>query len=354
MTELNELCICACVNKMYKYTASITFMLTFVIHFNLLKSKIVSPIHSTVAIGLQFLCIFSDIEHVSSCCGRSCKDVQSWRIKTHWKHQAVQGDFALNVRYLSGFLVVTAYLSWNRGCKKLHFVGSCAGEHAWQKPVSLKLLQPSVKKMVRGKSFICLSLFFYIIPYHILHNKILSLLSKTDIPPEEKQEIELLEQVLKKALKIRSTSEAHKELHSDSNQEKHPNESKHKALINYTVKEEDKRKPVKSSPPSETCKKPNHHRQAAGGNVTHGSVLVRKGPTGVTGRLTVPKSAPGKISSTGSQQKMRVKATNAKQSSPSISCQDGKFTTENVQSNAQWYVSDWIFIFIAAKYEMNL
>ncbi|XP_051744201.1 tubulin epsilon and delta complex protein 2 isoform X1 [Ctenopharyngodon idella] len=172
---------------------------------------------------------------------------------------------------------------------------------------------------------------------------------KDDIPPEEKQEIELLEQVLKKALKIRSTSEAHKELHSDSNQEKHPNESKHKALINYTVKEEDKRKPVKSSPPSETCKKPNHHKQAAGGNVTHGSVLVRKGPTGVTGRLTVPKSAPGKISSTGSQQKMRVKATNAKQSSPSISCQDGKFTTENVQSNAQWTPSPLLPVWRAQR-----
>lgn len=170
----------------------------------------------------------------------------------------------------------------------------------------------------------------------------MSLLSKTDIPPEEKEEIELLEQVLKKALKIRSTSGTHEELHSDSSHEKHP---KLKAFSNYTVKEESKRKPVKSSPPLEMCKKPNHpHRRAAGGSVTQRSVLIRKGPFGVKGRPPVPQSAPVKISSTGSQQKMCVKATNAKESSPSVSCRevsgkDGKFTTGNVQSNTKWYVS---------------
>ncbi|KAL1278810.1 hypothetical protein QQF64_025483 [Cirrhinus molitorella] len=152
--------------------------------------------------------------------------------------------------------------------------------------------------------------------------------AKDDILPEEKQEIELLEQALKKALKIRSTSEAHKELYSDS---KYPNDSKTKTL-NYIVKEENKRKLVRSVPSSETCKKPNHHR--ARENAAHGApwtrpVLVRKGPTAhpvFRGRPSVPKSAPVKISSTGSQQKMCVKATNAKVSSednsPSVSCQD--------------------------------
>ncbi|CAM4335076.1 unnamed protein product [Leuciscus chuanchicus] len=167
--------------------------------------------------------------------------------------------------------------------------------------------------------------------------------TKDDIPAEEKTEIELLEQVLKKALKIRSTSEAHKELHSDSNQRKHPNVGKHKPLLNVTVKEEDKRKPVKSFPPSETCKKPNHHRGAAGGNVTHGAVLLRKGPNAhpvFKGKPSVPKSAPV---IPASQQKMCVKATNAEESSPSVSCQevsgkDRKFTTGSMQ-NAQWISS---------------
>lgn len=185
--------------------------------------------------------------------------------------------------------------------------------------------------------------------------------TKDDIPAEEKQEIELLEQVLKKALKIRSTSEAHKEHHSDSNQKKHPNENKNKPLINCTVKEEDKRKPVKSFPPSETCKKPNHQRRAAGGNVTHGAVLVRKGPTAhpvFKGRPSVPKSAPVKSSSTASQQKMCVKATNAKESSednsPSVSCQvsasgkDRKFTTGSVQ-NAQWISSPLLPVWRAQR-----
>ncbi|KAI2666861.1 Tubulin epsilon and delta complex protein 2 [Labeo rohita] len=176
--------------------------------------------------------------------------------------------------------------------------------------------------------------------------------TREDIPPEEKQEIDLLEQVLKKALKIRSTSEVHKDLHSDS---KHPNESKNKTLVNYTVKEEDKRKLVKSVPPSEMCKKPNHHRRA-GGNAGHGApwtrpVLVRKGPNAHSvfkRRPSLPKSAPMKISSTESQQKMCVKTTNAKESSednfPSVPCQevpasgkDWKITTGSTQSEEQWF-----------------
>ncbi|XP_016351213.1 uncharacterized protein LOC107695706 isoform X1 [Sinocyclocheilus anshuiensis] len=175
-----------------------------------------------------------------------------------------------------------------------------------------------------------------------------------DTLPEEKQEIELLEQVLKKALKIRSTSEAHKELHPDS---KHPNERKNTALINYTVKEGDKRKLVESVPLSEMCKKPIHQRRV-GGDLTHGApwtrpVLVRKRPTAhqvVSGRPSVPKSASAKISSTRFQQKMCVKATNAEESSednsPSVSCQevsasgkDGKVTTGSVQSKEQWIPS---------------
>ncbi len=209
----------------------------------------------------------------------------------------------------------------------------------------------------------------HIIPHHKLHNRSLFLPSKADILPEEKQEIELLEKVLKKALKIRSTSEAHKELHPDS---KHPNERKNKALINYTVKEEDKRKLVKSVPLSETYKKPIHHRRA-GGNVTHGApwtqpVLVRKGPTAhpvVNGRPSVPKSTSAKISSTRSLQKMCVKATNAEESSednsPSVSCQevsasgkDGKVTTASVQSKEQWYVYDQIVMFVVCKHEIVL
>lgn len=188
------------------------------------------------------------------------------------------------------------------------------------------------RKIIYLSVFIC-----HIIPYYMLRNISLSLLSKTDIPAEEKTEIELLEQVLKKALKIRSTSEAHKQLHSDSNPRKQPNVGKHKSLLNVTGKEEDKRKPVKSFPPLETCKKTNHHRGAAGG-----AVLLRKGPNShpvFKGRPSVPKSAPV---IRASQQKMCVKATNAEESSPSVSCQevsgkDGKFTTGSMQ-NAQWYV----------------
>lgn len=192
----------------------------------------------------------------------------------------------------------------------------------------------------------------HIIPHHKLHNRSLFLPPKADLLPGEKQEIELLEQVLKKALKIRSTSEAHKELR--------PNERKNKALFNYTVKEEDKRKLVKSVPLSETCKKPIHQRWA-GGNVTHGGpwtrpVLVRKGPTAhpvVNGRPSVSKSASAKISSARSQQKMCVKATNAEDNSPLVSCQevsasgkDGEVSTGSVRSKEQWYVYDQIVIFV--------
>ncbi|XP_059417308.1 tubulin epsilon and delta complex protein 2 isoform X3 [Carassius carassius] len=170
-----------------------------------------------------------------------------------------------------------------------------------------------------------------------------------DIQPEEKQEIELLEQVLKKALKIRSTSEAHKE--------RHPNERKNKALVNHTGKEDDKRKLVKSVPLSETSKKSIDQRRT-GGNVTHGApwtrpVLVRKGSTAhpvVNGRPSVSKSGPARISSTQSQQKMCVKATNAEESSednsPSVSCQevpasskDGEVTAGSVCSKEQWMQS---------------
>ncbi|XP_050962667.1 uncharacterized protein LOC127163473 [Labeo rohita] len=192
--------------------------------------------------------------------------------------------------------------------------------------------------------------------------------TREDIPPEEKQEIDLLEQVLKKALKIRSTSEVHKDLHSDS---KHPNESKNKTLVNYTVKEEDKRKLVKSVPPSEMCKKPNHHRRA-GGNAGHGApwtrpVLVRKGPNAHSvfkRRPSLPKSAPMKISSTESQQKMCVKTTNAKESSednfPSVPCQevpasgkDWKITTGSTQSEEQWIPSPLLPAWRAQRTKRN-
>ncbi|XP_073692410.1 uncharacterized protein tedc2 [Garra rufa] len=190
--------------------------------------------------------------------------------------------------------------------------------------------------------------------------------TEDDIPPEEKQEIELLEQALKKALKIRSTSEVHK--NSDS---KHPNENKNKTPINSTVKEEDKRKLVKSVPPSETCKKPNHHKRA-GGNTAHGApwtrpVLVRKGPTAhpvFKGRPSVPKSAPVKISSTGSQQKMCVKATKTNESSednsPSVSCRevsasgkDGKVATGSTQSQEQWIPSPLLPAWRAQRTKQN-
>ncbi|XP_026095972.1 tubulin epsilon and delta complex protein 2 isoform X1 [Carassius auratus] len=168
-----------------------------------------------------------------------------------------------------------------------------------------------------------------------------------DIQPEEKQEIELLEQVLKKALKIRSTSEVHKE--------RQPNERKNKALVNHTGKEEDKRKLVKSVPLSETSKKAIERRRV-GGNVTHGvpwtrPVLVRKGPTAhpvVNGRPSVSKSASARISSNRPQQKMCVKATDAEEpsedNSPSVSSQEvpasgEEVTAGSVRSEEQWIQS---------------
>lgn len=194
---------------------------------------------------------------------------------------------------------------------------------------------------------------------------------RDDILPQEKQEIEMLEQILNKALKIRSTSEAHKELHPDGVHKKHCNKSKSKALVNHTVKEDDKRKPEKSVPTFEMSKKPNH-RRAAGGSVTHGAlwtrpVMLRKSPTAHTmfrGRLTVPKSAPVKISSSESQQEICVKTTNIKESSednsPSVSCQeasasgkDEKSTTESVKLNEQWIPSPLMPVWRAQRTKQN-
>ncbi|XP_051569236.1 uncharacterized protein LOC127449751 isoform X2 [Myxocyprinus asiaticus] len=197
---------------------------------------------------------------------------------------------------------------------------------------------------------------------------------KDDILPEEKQEIELLEQVLKKALRIRSTSEAHKEMSSDSNLKTLPNKSINKALIN-DVKHEDKRKPVKTVSSSEMCRNPNQQRRADGRDVTRGAlwtrpVLVRKGPSAhpVVKGKSVPKSAPVKISSTGSQQKISVKATNAKELSEdystSISYQqpckemcalgkDIKSTTETLAFNEQWILSPLLPVWRAQRAKQN-
>ncbi|XP_051987319.1 uncharacterized protein LOC127647225 [Xyrauchen texanus] len=189
---------------------------------------------------------------------------------------------------------------------------------------------------------------------------------KDEILPEEKQEFELLEQVLKKALRIRSTSEAHKEMPSDSNVTL-PNKSRNKALSN-DVKHEDKRKPVKTVSSSEMCRNPNQQRRADGRDVTRGAlwtrpVLVRKGPPAhpVVKGKSVPKSAPVKISSTGSQQKISVKATNAtelsKDYSTSISCQqpgkDIKSTTGTLSSNEQWILSPLLPVWRAQRAKQN-
>lgn len=188
-----------------------------------------------------------------------------------------------------------------------------------------------------------------------------------DILPQEKQEIEMLEQVLKKALKIRNTSEAQKELHPDGAHKKHCNKSKHKALVNHTVKEEGKRKPEKYVSTSETSKKPNH-RRAAGGSVTHGApwtrpVLLRKSSTAHTmsrGRLTVPKSSPVKISSTESQQKICVKTTDIKESSeddsPSVSCQEASTSGKDEKSTTeseQWIPSPLMPVWRAQRTKQN-
>ncbi|XP_043090314.1 uncharacterized protein LOC122341056 [Puntigrus tetrazona] len=149
-----------------------------------------------------------------------------------------------------------------------------------------------------------------------------------DVLPEEKEEIELLERVLKKALKIRGASEAHKD-------GKHPNEKISKGLVNYTVKEEDKRNLVKS--PSDAHKKA-VHRGRAGGNVADGAprtgpVLVRRGPV-VRGRPIIPK-----ISSARSQQKVCVKAEESSEdNSPSVSAsgEDGKVATGSVRPKEKW------------------
>ncbi|KAI7803288.1 uncharacterized protein LOC130560987 isoform X2 [Triplophysa rosa] len=172
--------------------------------------------------------------------------------------------------------------------------------------------------------------------------------TKDDIMPEEKQEMELLNQVLKKALKIRSTSEAHKELSSDSDISTLPKKSRNKPA----VKDEDKRKQVSSEFSSRTL---NHRVRSAGGSDARGGmwtrpVLVRKGSSAhpvVKGKQSVRKSAPGKISTTSQAKICDFKTTIAEgpseDQSTSNSCkplhEDVPVSDKHQKSNEQWIPS---------------
>ncbi|KAA0706144.1 hypothetical protein E1301_Tti018323 [Triplophysa tibetana] len=176
--------------------------------------------------------------------------------------------------------------------------------------------------------------------------------TKDDIIPEEKQEIELLNQVLKKALKIRSTSEARKELSSDSDFSTLPKKSRNKPAVNDDVKDGDKRKPVSSEFSSSQL---NHRMRSAGGSVTRGEmwtrpVLVRKGSSAhpfVKGKQSVRKSVPVKISSTSQAKICDFKTTNGEGASDDQSmsnsckprCEDVPVSDKHQKSNEQWIQS---------------
>lgn len=153
--------------------------------------------------------------------------------------------------------------------------------------------------------------------------------TKDDILPEEKQEIELLDQVLKKALKIRSTSKAHRELSSAGDISTLPKKSRNTSAVNDAVKDEDKRKQEKSV---SSGRKLNHRVRSVGGSVTRGvmwtrPVLVRRGSSAhpvVTGKQSVRKSAPVEISTAFQPKSCDLKSTNAEKlsenQSTSMSC----------------------------------
>ncbi|XP_056609965.1 uncharacterized protein LOC130426961 [Triplophysa dalaica] len=161
--------------------------------------------------------------------------------------------------------------------------------------------------------------------------------TKDDIMPEEKQEIELLNQVLKKALKIRSSSEAHKELSSDGDISTFPKKSRNKPAVNDDVKEL------------------NHRMRSAGSSVTRGGmwtrpVLVRKGSSAhpfVKGKQSVQKNAPVKISTTSQSKICDFKTTNAEGPSGDQStsnsckprCEDVPVSDKHQKSNEQWIQS---------------
>lgn len=155
--------------------------------------------------------------------------------------------------------------------------------------------------------------------------------------PEEKQEIELLNQVLKKALKIRSTSEVHKELSSDGDISTFPKKSRNKPAVNDDVKD---------------VKELNHRMRSAGGSVIRGGmwtrpVLVWKGSSAhpsVKGKQSVRKNAPVKISTTSQAKICDFKTTNAGGPSEDQStsnsckprCEDVPVSDKHQKSNEQW------------------
>lgn len=167
-------------------------------------------------------------------------------------------------------------------------------------------------------------------------------LSESDILPEENQEIELLDQVLKKALKIRSTSEAQRELPSAGDTSTHPKKSRNTSVVNDAVKDEEKK--------GSSGRKLNHRVRSVGGRegMWTRPVLVRRGSSAhpvVTGKQSVRKSA---LVSTGAQQKScDLKTTNAEALSENQStsmsctprCEDVHMPDKHQksQSNGQWY-----------------
>ncbi|XP_055050861.2 uncharacterized protein [Misgurnus anguillicaudatus] len=158
--------------------------------------------------------------------------------------------------------------------------------------------------------------------------------TKDDVAPKEQQEIELLDKVLKKALKIRSASEGHKELSSDGDIKTPPNDIRNKSVINH--KDNDKRKP-------------GQRVRSTGSSVNSGGILTRpvsvqKARMVFAGKQSAQKSAPVKISSTGSQQKICDETINAKEplidQSMKRLCEDVPVSkTGTSQSNEQWIQS---------------
>ncbi|XP_065109249.1 uncharacterized protein tedc2 isoform X2 [Paramisgurnus dabryanus] len=158
--------------------------------------------------------------------------------------------------------------------------------------------------------------------------------TKDDFVPKEQQEIELLDKVLKKALKIRSASEYHKELSSEGDIKMLPNDSRNKSA--FIHKDENKRKL-------------GQRVRSTGSSVNSGGIFTR--PVSVQkARMAFAgkQSAQKKISSTGSQQTICVETTNAKEpltdQSMKMSCQRlcedvPVSTTGTSQSNEQWIQS---------------
>ncbi|TRZ00856.1 hypothetical protein DNTS_031791 [Danionella cerebrum] len=174
------------------------------------------------------------------------------------------------------------------------------------------------------------------------------------IPPEEKQEIELLEQALKKAAQIRSVSEAQKEPF----QRKSSNESKGKASASQTVKVDKEKRAFPKKPDL---------RRGMRGNLKHGTtwmrpVLAQKpqtAPLGFRGRASAPKSSSGKVSTTGSDKKSSLQDRNPKELSldnaeeGSTSDRDEKSTAEQQKLIERWIPSPLFPVWQAKRSKQN-